>query len=397
MSHAFELPAGEADSLVATLEIDAGAALDDEHDVTVRQLEQLLFANTLAKIIGGEWTEEVDPADEIARKARYRAFGEIAARAGVEDTRHRQSSTVHIATVGALYAGQRPSEARRGRRDPDVEVTDETLVRDAIAWWRRAFPRAKTGQTLDDIEPVVKPAADTPTEQEPRHTADQASPALTTPEPPRIEYDRQIEDAVRLAVTGDKQAVDRLLTLCRPLVVRYCRNRLSVETSGPFAADDVAQETLLATLSALTSGGYRLQGKPFMAFVYGIAAHKLIDFHRARGRNRMDLVAEIPDMPSQGNPAEQHVLDLELNAEVSRMLEQLPEKQREIIVCRILLGMSAEETAATVGSTPGAVRVGQHRAMARLRRIAPGYAPGASDPTSQEPQVASSTWRHRRR
>ena len=37
-------------------------------------------------------------------------------------------------------------------------------------------------------------------------------------------------------------------------------------------------------------------------------------------------------------------------------------------VLRIAVGLSAEETALIVGSTPGAVRVTQHRALNRLRR-----------------------------
>jgi RNA polymerase sigma-70 factor (ECF subfamily) len=48
-------------------------------------------------------------------------------------------------------------------------------------------------------------------------------------------------------------------------------------------------------------------------------------------------------------------------------LEALPPAQREILVLRIVLGLSAEETALRVGTTPGAVRVAQHRALSRLR------------------------------
>jgi RNA polymerase sigma-70 factor (ECF subfamily) len=45
----------------------------------------------------------------------------------------------------------------------------------------------------------------------------------------------------------------------------------------------------------------------------------------------------------------------------------LPDKQREILILRVVVGLSAEETAEAVGSTPGAVRVAQHRALARLK------------------------------
>jgi RNA polymerase sigma-70 factor (ECF subfamily) len=46
----------------------------------------------------------------------------------------------------------------------------------------------------------------------------------------------------------------------------------------------------------------------------------------------------------------------------------LPDKQREILLLRVVVGLSAEETAEAVGSTPGAVRVAQHRALTRLRK-----------------------------
>jgi RNA polymerase sigma-70 factor (ECF subfamily) len=52
---------------------------------------------------------------------------------------------------------------------------------------------------------------------------------------------------------------------------------------------------------------------------------------------------------------------------MDRLLATLPEKQREIIILRVVVGMSAEETAEAVGSTPGAVRVAQHRALAKLK------------------------------
>ncbi|RDH10746.1 sigma factor-like helix-turn-helix DNA-binding protein, partial [Tsukamurella pulmonis] len=45
----------------------------------------------------------------------------------------------------------------------------------------------------------------------------------------------------------------------------------------------------------------------------------------------------------------------------------LPEKQREILILRVVVGLSAEETAEAVGGTAGAVRVAQHRALTKLK------------------------------
>ena len=52
---------------------------------------------------------------------------------------------------------------------------------------------------------------------------------------------------------------------------------------------------------------------------------------------------------------------------MNRLLSVLPEKQREILILRVVVGLSAEETATVVGSTTGAVRVAQHRALSRLK------------------------------
>ena len=50
----------------------------------------------------------------------------------------------------------------------------------------------------------------------------------------------EINRLVAAVVAGDKAALNQLLVILRPLVVRYCRSRLGTERSG-VAADDVAQ------------------------------------------------------------------------------------------------------------------------------------------------------------
>jgi RNA polymerase sigma-70 factor (ECF subfamily) len=176
------------------------------------------------------------------------------------------------------------------------------------------------------------------------------------------------ELASRLAAAGagDRASIEFVLRTIQPPVVRYCRARLG-RTERTFAsADDVAQEVCLAVLKALPS--YRDQGRPFLAFVYGIAAHKIIDAHRAAGRNKSDPVSDIPDSAEVGDGPEQQALRLESAGEMERWLEVLPQKQREILVLRVVNGLSAEETAEIVGSTPGGVRVTQHRALTKLRK-----------------------------
>lgn len=61
-------------------------------------------------------------------------------------------------------------------------------------------------------------------------------------------------------------------------------------------------------------------------------------------------------------------MQADLSRRMNDLLDVLPDKQRDIVLLRVVVGLSAEETAEAVGSTPGAVRVAQHRALARLRK-----------------------------
>ena len=176
-----------------------------------------------------------------------------------------------------------------------------------------------------------------------------------------------IDTLVAGAVGGDARARDDLLKLIHPLVLKYCRARLGRQESLIGSADDVAQDVCMAVVSALPN--YQLKGLSFRAFVYGIAAHKVTDAFRAIGRNRAEPVAAPPDGPVTTDGPDHSVLAAEMSARLGELLAHLTPRQREVLVLRLAVGLSAEETAAAVRSTPGAVRVTHHRALGRLRKI----------------------------
>jgi RNA polymerase sigma-70 factor (ECF subfamily) len=173
-----------------------------------------------------------------------------------------------------------------------------------------------------------------------------------------------LDDDATAAVRGDRAALARVLEAIRPIVVRYCRARVGASQRGYASADDVVQ-VCLAVITALPR--YRDQGRPFLAFVYGIASHKVADAHRSAARNWAEPVAEVPDTATASDGPEQRALDSEAGARMAALLDTLPERQREILVLRLVVGMTAEETAAAVGGTAGAVRVAQHRGLAKLK------------------------------
>jgi RNA polymerase sigma-70 factor, ECF subfamily len=175
----------------------------------------------------------------------------------------------------------------------------------------------------------------------------------------------RLDAVVAEAVAGNRDALREVLETIRPIVVRYCRARVGTAERSGLSADDIAQEVCLAAMTALPR--YKDQGRPFLAFVYGIAAHKVADAHRGVARNRSEPTDEVPERFAAEPGPEQLALDAESNARMNALLQVLSEKQREILILRVVVGLSAEETAVAVGSSPGAVRVAQHRALARLR------------------------------
>lgn len=184
--------------------------------------------------------------------------------------------------------------------------------------------------------------------------------------PPNPAADLLPPELLRAAVAGDPRAVALLLSRVQPQVERFCRARLGRRETTLGSADDVAQDVCMAVLAVLPD--YRLSGMSFRAFVFGIARHKIADAFRAMARNRCDAVEDVPERISREDDPEQVVLDAERNARLADLMGILGPRQVEILTLRIAVGLTAEETADALGSTPGAVRVAQHRALQRLRR-----------------------------
>lgn len=172
-------------------------------------------------------------------------------------------------------------------------------------------------------------------------------------------------EVVTAAMTRDSEAVAALFTWIRPAIVRYCRARIGRTGFVYSTADDVAQEVCLAVLAALPR--YSDNPESFLPFVYGIAAHKVADHYRRAARNQAELAADVPDgIDPQAGP-EQLMMDTELRNRLNDLLHTLAPRQREILQLRLVVGLSVQEIAHQVGLAPTAVRVIQHRALAKLR------------------------------
>ena len=173
-------------------------------------------------------------------------------------------------------------------------------------------------------------------------------------------------DLVARACAGDVAAVNLLITAVRRAVHRYTRARLSTYSGGVEVAEDVTQEVCLAVVDVLPR--YQDKGAPFAALVYAIASNKVADAQRRYARTPVYAVEELPEQAEASLGPEQQTLARSDVAAALALLERLPPRMARVVRLRAE-GLSADEVGAIVGLTANAVRVTQHRALVRLRRL----------------------------
>jgi RNA polymerase sigma-70 factor (ECF subfamily) len=131
----------------------------------------------------------------------------------------------------------------------------------------------------------------------------------------------------------------------------------------------VAQEVCLALMSA---GGGRQDGlsagRTVTAYAFGIAQHKVADAMRAASRLAVPF-PELPNIADDRPGPEETVLARWEGEQVRRALAQLPPQQQRLLRLRVVSGFTAAETGAVLGMSAEAVRVAQHRALARMRKL----------------------------
>ena len=131
-------------------------------------------------------------------------------------------------------------------------------------------------------------------------------------------------------------------------------------------AEDVAQEAFLKAHRAL----WRFRpGAPFRPWLLRIVGNESINRRRsAARRERLALRAAGERSSGGATPSpEAATLARERHEALLAALEELPEDQRLVVVCRYFLELSEAETATALGCRRGTVKSRLSRALDRLR------------------------------
>ena len=159
------------------------------------------------------------------------------------------------------------------------------------------------------------------------------------------------EDEIFMKIKqGQKDALDELIRLYYPDILKYCRWRLSCQTS----AEDAVQETFLKAVRYIDS--YTHRGR-FKAFLYRIAANVCTDIQRQRRPAGAEEEIEYREAGYE---------TAESDADFKRLVKCLPRELEEIVVLRFGQELKLREISEVLNLP---VRTVQSRLRSALKQI----------------------------
>ena len=168
----------------------------------------------------------------------------------------------------------------------------------------------------------------------------------------------RMTDEIRIikATRQDPKVFGELYKLYVEQVFRYLFSRIG----NVHEAEDVTAQTFLAAFESFDK--FRQDGH-FASWLFGIARNKAMDHFRRRDRS--SHVDEFNELPVEDN-ALARMIKTEQEEALSKLIQTLPEEDRELLRLRFLADMSYPEIARFLHRNEDAVKKTTYRLLARL-------------------------------
>lgn len=170
------------------------------------------------------------------------------------------------------------------------------------------------------------------------------------------------EGILAAATAGAGWAFERLWRALAPSVAGYLRSQ------GAEDPDSLTSEVFLGAFKGI--GGFSGDEDQFRAWLFTIAHRRLLDDRRRRGRRPTSETLETQsDSTPAADSTEGDALRRISAERVERVCRRLAPDQRDVLLLRMVAGLTVEEVADTLGKSPGAVKALQRRGLAAVRKI----------------------------
>lgn len=132
----------------------------------------------------------------------------------------------------------------------------------------------------------------------------------------------------------------------------------------PDLADDIFQETFVKVVKNLRLGKYNDEGR-FLSWVIRIAHNLIMDHYRKIKRlpkheSKIENFDLLESLVEQSSSIEESMIETQIHADITLLIEELPDSQKEVLRMRLFQDMSFKE----IGDQTG---VSINTALGRMR------------------------------
>jgi len=185
-----------------------------------------------------------------------------------------------------------------------------------------------------------------------------AVPALTV----RLVTHETDADLIQRAGDGDRGAFEALYRRYARPVFGLALRRLGDRGR----AEDAVQETFASVWRSART--YRPDRGPGAPWLYAVARNAIVD----RSRGRTDASGDVPERAADEPDPSERTEQSWVAWRVHRALEELPEREREVIALAYWSGLSQSEVAEFLGIPLGTVKTRTRAALQRLAEVLEG-------------------------
>ena len=180
----------------------------------------------------------------------------------------------------------------------------------------------------------------------------------------------QTPDAILLHdyISGDESALQILIDRHQSKIYGFIYSKIPDRS----VCDDIFQDTFIKVIKTLRTKGYNEEGK-FLPWVMRIASNLVIDYFRHNKRmpfqRETDEYSIFNFMTDSTLSIENQLIEEQVELDVRKLVEQLPEDQREVIKMRYYEDLSFKEISEITGVSINTALGRMRYAVINLRKI----------------------------
>ena len=169
-------------------------------------------------------------------------------------------------------------------------------------------------------------------------------------------------------ISGDEKALEILINRHNQRISSFIYSKVLDRD----VTEDIFQDTFIKVIKTLKKGNYSEEGK-FLPWVMRIAHNLIIDHFRKNkrmpkfeGNDHFNIFSVIGDDKLN---AEKQLIKDQIDSDLSLLIEELPDDQKEVLLMRIYKDMSFKEISENTGVSINTALGRMRYALINLRKI----------------------------